>query len=520
MKQRFRDFVQRPWVASAALLLAILLVTNVYRAVTQSISHDEGVIYEWLLAGSWGQVLGFEHGNHHVISDLLSKLMISVFGLSELSLRLPALLGGLLYFYSVFRISRLLFGERPLFLLSVAFLSLNPFVLDYLVCARGYGLALGFFFWAISYLTRYFVSPNSSRVLNMAGVALGLSIGSNIIMIFPGIALAVSLLALQAVSAGPKPLLEASVKSRARNPKKKTATQLRPPGWQQALLHFVLPATVVGGVISILPNQLIELEKGYWGPASLLNILEGLVRPSLYHSAAGFAGLAAWFDPQTVVWVVTRLLAPAGLAALLLVAFRILRQPSLDTLPPVSRFLLLMTGTLVLCIALIAVSRYVFHQPYPELRTAIYFIPLFSAAALATVQWLSEPVRIRRILSLGLVSLLLLGVAQYLTQFNTRYFAEWAYCAAGKDMMQALRSDHQRAPAKSVVRIGATWQLEPVLNFYRIAWNLDWVAPVYRQSPQGSFDYYALAYGDTDLVERLNLKVLLRDRLSGTVLAK
>ncbi len=392
-------------------------------------------------------------------------------------------------------------------------------MLDYLVCARGYGLALGFFFWSLSYLTRYFVSPDSSRLLNMAGLALGLSIGSNIIMIFPGIALAASLLAIQAASSGAKPLIEASVKTRARVHKKKTASPPR-PGWQQALLQFVLPAAVVGGVISILPNQLIELEKGYLGPASLLNILEGLVRPSLYHSAAGFAGLTAWFGPETVVWVFTRLLAPAGLAALLLVAFRILRQRSLDALPPVSRFVLLMAGTLALCIVLIVVSRHLFHRPYPELRTAMYFIPLFSAAALATVQWLWAPARVRRISSLSLGSLLLLGVAQYVTQFNTRYFAEWAYCAAGKDMMQALRSDHQHASVRNVVRIGATWQLEPVLNFYRVAWNLDWVAPVYRQSPSGSFDYYALAYGDTDLVERLNLRVLLRDRLSGTVLAK
>ena len=63
-------------------------------------------------------------------------------------------------------------------------------------------------------------------------------------------------------------------------------------------------------------------------------------------------------------------------------------------------------------------------------------------------------------------------------------------------------------------------QLEPVINFYRVAWRLDWMDPVYRESPNNKYDYYMLAFDDTALVDRLHLQALLRDRLSGTVLAK
>ena len=111
--------------------MGALFVVSIYRAATQSISHDEAVIFEWLLSGPWSQVLNGVHGNHHVVTDLLSKLMISLFGTSEFALRVPALAGALLYFYSVFQISAFLFGEGFFFLLSVARLSLNPFVLDY-----------------------------------------------------------------------------------------------------------------------------------------------------------------------------------------------------------------------------------------------------------------------------------------------------------------------------------------------------------------------------------------------------
>jgi hypothetical protein len=191
-RESINNLVRRPWRLGAVLLILVLCFTNVYRAATQSISHDESVIFEWLLSGPFSQVLDVEHGNHHVVTDLASKLMIMILGNSEFALRIPALLGGVLYFYSVFQISAILFGDAFLFLLSVAFLCLDPFVLDYLCCARGYGPALGFFFYSLYYVVRYLgasqdrSSPGRpARLLNIAGIALGLSIGCNAVMIFP-----------------------------------------------------------------------------------------------------------------------------------------------------------------------------------------------------------------------------------------------------------------------------------------------------------------------------------------------
>jgi hypothetical protein len=92
-------------------------------------------------------------------------------------------------------------------------------------------------------------------------------------------------------------------------------------------------------------------------------------------------------------------------------------------------------------------------------------------------------------------------------------------CAAGKDMMQRIRAGYAIEPL-SRVREGATWQLEPMINFYRVAWKLEWMDPVYRQSPAGSYDYYMLLFDDTAHIERLNLRPLMRDRLSGSVLAR
>ena len=82
---------------------------NVYRAVTQSVAIDEAYTYNVFLAGPVGDLFTKYDANHHILNSLLSKLSISVLGLSELTLRLPSLLGGLLYLITGFWLCRRLF---------------------------------------------------------------------------------------------------------------------------------------------------------------------------------------------------------------------------------------------------------------------------------------------------------------------------------------------------------------------------------------------------------------------------
>ena len=534
-----RGLAVSPARLAAALLLAALFVVSIYRAATQSISHDEAVIFEWLLSGPWSQVLNGIHGNHHVVTDLLSKLMISIFGTSELALRVPALFGALLYFYSIFQISAFLFGDGFFFLLSVALLSLNPFVLDYLCCARGYGLALGFFFYALHCVLLSLGEPpggSNGPGLRHAGIALGLSVGCNPVMVFPGTALALCFLALvflegsmqRAEPAGErfKPA-RGTPKRNAKEERRRNARHGSVSGprsaWRQACVDFAIPAASLALLTSILPQRLIELEPGYFGPRSLLAILDGLVRNSFVHSAAGFLGLAAWFSPEAAIRITTQLAVPALLVGLVAAGFRIAYlwagKRSLQSLTRVDRSLLLLGAMLPLLILLIVVSRYVFEQPYPELRTAMYWLPLLGLVCVCLTARLSQGSSLERNLAIPAAAILVLCVTQFATQFNTRYFAEWTYCAASKDMMRTIRTDHANKPLAHV-RVGATWQLEPVINFYRVAWGLDWVDPVIRESPAGSYDYYMLLFDDTALVERMNLQPLMRDRLSGSVLAR
>ncbi|MGB9606283.1 MAG: hypothetical protein ACPL88_10455, partial [Bryobacteraceae bacterium] len=140
--------VQAQWVEiAAALLLAGLGCVSVYRAATQSITADEAFTYNHFAGGD--EPVRVYDANNHVLFTWLARASVGVFGLSELSLRLPAVLGGWFYLAAVSVLARRLYGRGWLFLLAVAALALNPFVLDFLSAARGYGLALALLMWAI-----------------------------------------------------------------------------------------------------------------------------------------------------------------------------------------------------------------------------------------------------------------------------------------------------------------------------------------------------------------------------------
>jgi hypothetical protein len=82
-----------------------------------------------------------------------------------------------------------------------------------------------------------------------------------------------------------------------------------------------------------------------------------------------------------------------------------------------------------------------------------------------------------------------------------------------------LIRDRKPSSPSAEVRVGATWQLEPSLNFYRRRYGLKWIKPLLRDGADGDFDYYVLLPADYWLIKTRNLKVLFSDPLSQAVVA-
>lgn len=125
------------------LVASVLLVYEVLRAAKVSLTFDEAATQMTYLSSSVFAVFDLRSANNHLLYSLLAKLIGALSGSSELSLRLPSLLGYLVYLGFSWAILKRFFG-RFMALAGFLFLNLNPFVLEYFSLGRGYGLALGF----------------------------------------------------------------------------------------------------------------------------------------------------------------------------------------------------------------------------------------------------------------------------------------------------------------------------------------------------------------------------------------
>jgi hypothetical protein len=95
---------------------------------------------------------------------------------------MPSLLFGALYLWAAYRISRRWFGEGRMFLAVLGLLTLNPLILDAISEARGYGMALACWMWAIELVA-------SGGSMEWAGVLLGLSVSASLSFLAPAAAL-------------------------------------------------------------------------------------------------------------------------------------------------------------------------------------------------------------------------------------------------------------------------------------------------------------------------------------------
>ena len=339
--------------AFVALLLAVLGVVNVYRAWTQSITYDEAVTYDSFVVGPMSNSFTGYNANNQVLFTILAKVTTAAIGPSEIGLRFPSVVAGAVYFVVAFLLCRLLFGRTAIFCLTVAALALNPFVLDFLSAARGYGMALAFFMVAFHQVAVILdrnssAAAVSSRRWVAVSLALAASVSSNLAFLFPAVGLGLAALTLAALtSLGPG---RGNVLHFGRT----------------TLLPLCGPGPVAAAALLAVPLSLAEREHFTYGASRLGKTVAGLVDLSVRHHPSGRS-----VDALTAILgsVEARFLVPLTLTGLLatagIVAARAVRARSVATLTLQDRILLLVTGTLGITVAqLLAVHR-LWDVPYP-----------------------------------------------------------------------------------------------------------------------------------------------------------
>ncbi len=483
------------------LFLALVWLICLYRAITQAIVHDEALTYNLYIAAPFSTIFHFFDANHHFLNTLLMKVSVSLFGASEWSMRLPALAGAALYFAAVYRICAREIRTFAVSLAAALLLVLNPFILDFMVAARGYGMAMGLWMWALAILIGYLrkPDPDARRDLLQAGAALGLSVMANLVFVVPAAALVMvswAVLKTSAPAAAPEPAAPHTPKKR-RNRRKRPALTSQERALQSFWRWVVVPA-LVGCVVLFLVFPIGQATAGnfYAGAESLAASLHSLYDVSL---ARGGPLHRAVLRPGLRDGIAFGL-APAMLVFGLALGIR--RRDVLLLLP---------CAVAVLCGVLLLALHLAVNLLYPFDRTGIYFLPLLALA----LAGLAEGTGLIRIAA-WTVSALLVG--QFLLEFDTRKFALWDYDADTPAILRELAKAVPDRRANSV-RVANSWQLEPSLNFYAARNRLTWLQPITRAGITTGADYYILMGADREAIRNLHLKPIYVGPNSGTILA-
>jgi hypothetical protein len=350
---------------------------------------------------------------------------------------------------------------------------------------------MAFFFLALWEMVEWLREPQAKRLIR-AGIALGLSVGANLVLAPPSAGLVAAFLV---IVWNQRRSFEPVVTVTKKGTKKETPNPF--PSLGQALVQFVLPFAGVAGLIVLSPLSNSSGQQFYVGAASLRAGAESIVRDSL---------------PLAPGWLVAGLalvVLPALIVVGAVLAWRAVSHWKASTM--IERSILLSGGAMAVAFVAVLAAHLLFDVPYPEGRTGIYWIPLMTLSGLALAKLWERATMI-----LGVPLAACIGL--YVAQFRISYYADWPYDRDDRAIANLIRERKPNVGRKAV--IGGSWQLEPSMNFYRVSDHLYWMAEVERATPKPGADFYVLLAQDAHYVTELHLKPVFEGKQSGTILAQ
>jgi hypothetical protein len=488
------------------LIIGSALALNVARAALQSVTFDEAQTYNDFVSQGAHHIAHTFHSNNHTLHSLLVLQSTDLLGLSHLSLRLPALIGGLIYLLACERFVRLSCDSSFNYALTLLALTANPLTLDYSVAARGYGLALGFFMAAMV-LCRIEIESGAGRkdvggsLWRCASISLlcCLSVASNLAFAFVNTALLAVFYVMAVIKS---PLAPSPIWALI-----KTLVLIIPGGWLYRLINPAIFESYSDNTLYFGANSWRKvyrsLSEPLFGDLNPL-IVVGQWRDTLVKSADYLVALLA---------LIGLLYAALALAPLLLRSFR-----GKDFPDKTSMSWLFVAAVFLLTLAAHQIAWSKFGVLLPRERTGLFLAILALLLICLAVEGLAGDAWARRAVAIaGRAGLLMLAV-YFAACLRTNYFHTWKYGAGAKDMYQ-LTLDYSRR--QGISDVGVDWLFDSTFKFYRTFYSDDKALDftfIWPGDPIPSRQFYVLRE-KSPLVESEGLKIIFVHPLSKTLLA-
>jgi len=477
---------------AAIFFLSAVSLYIVVRAAFLSITHDEAITIMFQGTQPYSDIFLYKAGsppNNHVINSLLVRLAISIFGYNEIFIRIAGLIGGFLYIIFAYKLSKKLFSRTLLFALSLSLLILNPYVLDFFSLARGYSLALGLLITSLFFMFSGYEDKEPNEALRdkiKAFIFMSLSVISNLSFLNVYLSLFCTYMVIEVVVAYPVF-------------KQTWSFNLLKDTFKKELF-YILIITLSLAVLIYRPLAKISRAKQFYGGNSGFwhDTVTSLINASLYNKG--------YFNLVNIV-IITIL-------ALFLIYFiiRLIHKKSIDSC---DRELIIISSIITFASLSVIFQNILFGTPFVVIRTAIYFIPLFTLFVFILWKSILDNLffKFKIVPHVFLIFCGMLFLFHYISCLNLSHTYDWQYDASTKAAMnQIFKKGRDLKSEKDQITIGATWFLVPAIDYYIIKHGgpYKYIEPngVDTAGPDGLFDYYYLQNSDKDILIKRNATVL------------
>ncbi len=466
-----------------------LLVYTIYRASSLSLTIDEAYTFLHYVPMRFMDIISNNivtntvvSANNHILNTLLVKLFTCLFGTSELVLRLPSLIGHVIYLIASYLVIKKI--KSPVIaLLGFMLLNFNPFLLDFFSLSRGYALAAAFTFMSANFTLDFF-STKSMKAIILSLLFASLAVISNFssLIYYVGVIMVFSF----------NWLIDYKVK-------KLSGKDL----WKY--LSIVLFTIALFFFLYEPIRRLIAFKTlnfggntGFW-----VDTVDSLIMFTFFGMPFGSLIIAGQVFVAAIIicslaWVVSGLIRKKMQGE---------RQIHLIT------FLLLMLP------CFISVTQHILiHTKFMQDRMGLFLIPLFVVNLLFLADTFSiSP--LRKWIGISMLGILAITFVYHtINTENNTYTLLWWYDAQSKDVIKDMETYH--AISNKDINLGVNDFYSPSCTYYKMRKNLTWLTITNMTYAAQNCDYYYMLPWDDDEVNKKPRIIITQYETSKAYLVK